>query len=68
MNQSVQIEGFCTLGRFIDEGPQTIFGDQFVASISDLLSFHRLLTHGPYDYNVARTLGVNYIWDIPSPR
>jgi hypothetical protein len=68
MNHSVQIEGFCTLGRFIDEGSQTIFGDQFVASISDLPSFNRLLTRGPCDYNVARTLGVNYIWDIPSPR
>lgn len=68
LSHGFQVQGSYTFGRCIDEGSQTIFGDQFVASIPGLPAFDRRLRRGPCDYNVTHTLVVNYIWNIPSPQ
>jgi Carboxypeptidase regulatory-like domain/TonB dependent receptor/TonB-dependent Receptor Plug Domain len=56
-----------TWGKGIDTGSTSVIDDAFTNSISSPYFFwpgRRALS----DYNIAHTLIINYIWDIPTPK
>jgi hypothetical protein len=68
MSHGFQVQGTFTWGRSIDTSSATGLGDPFSNSISSLNYFDTRLTRGLSDFNVGRTLVVNGIWDVPSPK
>ncbi|MDP9161521.1 MAG: TonB-dependent receptor [Acidobacteriota bacterium] len=68
MSHGFQIQGSFTWGKAIDEGSNSVAGDPFQNSISSQFFFDRKLRRGPADFNVARNLVINYIWQVPTPR
>ncbi|HKV41903.1 MAG TPA: hypothetical protein VJX67_22050, partial [Blastocatellia bacterium] len=68
MSHGVQLEGSFTWGKSIDTGSATMAGDQFANSISSLPFYSLSAIQGPSDFNVGRTLVVNAIWDVPTPK
>src|SRR5487761_1627508 len=68
MSPGVQLEGSFTWGKSIDQGSANVIGDQFSNSISSLPFYSLSSIQGPSDFNVGRTLVVNAIWDIPTPK
>src|SRR5487761_12789 len=68
MSRGIQLEGSYTWGKSIDQGSGSTQGDPFANSISNQFYFDRSLRRGLSDYNVAQTLVINYIWDIPTPQ
>jgi hypothetical protein len=68
MSHGFQMQGTFTWGRSIDTSSATGLGDPFSNSISSLNYFDTRLTRGPSDFNVNRTLVINGIWDVPSPK
>jgi Carboxypeptidase regulatory-like domain/TonB-dependent Receptor Plug Domain/TonB dependent receptor len=68
MSHGFQVQGAFTWGRSIDTSSATLAGDAFGNSISSLNYFDTRLTRGLSDFNVGRTLVINGIWDVPSPK
>jgi hypothetical protein len=68
MSHGLQAQAAYTWGRCIDEGSQSIFGDQFVASIPGLPSYNRFLRRGPCDFNISQSLSINFIWNVPGSK
>ena len=68
MSYGVQLQGSFTWGKSIDQGSATLVGDQFSNSISSLPFYSLSSIQGPSDFNVGRTLVVNAIWDVPTPK
>jgi hypothetical protein len=68
MSHGFQIQGSFTWGKAIDEGSNSVAGDPFQNSISSQFFFDRRLRRGPADFNVARNLVINYLWQLPTPR
>jgi outer membrane receptor protein involved in Fe transport len=68
MSHGFQMQGTFTWGRSIDTSSATGLGDPFSNSISSLNYFDTRLTRGRSDFNVGRTLVINGIWDVPSPK
>jgi len=68
ISHGFQVQGSFTLGKAIDEGSNSIAGDAFQNSISSEFFFDRKLRRGPADFNVARNLVINYIWQVPTPK
>ncbi|MGH9354764.1 MAG: carboxypeptidase regulatory-like domain-containing protein, partial [Terriglobia bacterium] len=68
MSHGVQLEGSFTWGKSIDTGSSTEAGDQFSNSISSLPFYSLSAIQGLSDFNIARTLVVNAIWDVPTPK
>jgi hypothetical protein len=67
MSHGFQVQGSYTWAKGIDTNSSSGFGDQFTNSISSLYTFCRRCTRGLSDFNIAQSLGVSYIWNIPSP-
>jgi hypothetical protein len=68
MSHGFQVQGSFTWGKAIDEGSNSVAGDPFQNSISSQFFFDRKLRRGPADFNVARNLVINYIWQVPAPK
>ena len=68
MSHGLQLQGSYTWGKNIDTGSASFVGDPFQNSISSLFWFCKTCRRGLSDYNVAQTLVVNYLWDVPTPR
>lgn len=68
MGHGFQLQGSYTWGKSIDTGSASVIGDPFTNSITSLLWFCNACRRGPSDFNIAQTLVVNYIWDIPTPK
>jgi len=68
MSHGFQMQGTFTWGHSIDTSSATGLGDPFSNSISSLNYFDTRLTRGSSDFNVGRTLVINGIWDVPSPK
>ena len=68
MSHGFQMQGTFTWGHSIDTSSATGLGDPFSNSISSLNYFDTRLTRGSSDFNVGRTLVINGIWDMPSPK
>jgi hypothetical protein len=68
MSHGVQIQGSYTWGKSIDTSSATVAGDQFSNSISSLPWYDLKSVRGLSDFNIGRTLVINGIWQVPSPR
>jgi len=69
MSHGFQVQGTFTWGRSIDTSSATVAGDAFGNSIaSPSFFFNPRASRGLSDFNVARTLVINGLWEIPSPK
>ena len=67
MSHGFQVQGSYTWGKGIDTGSASVLGDPFTNSISSLFFFCKRCRRGLSDYNIAQTLVVNYLWNVPTP-
>jgi hypothetical protein len=68
MSHGFQAQGSYTFAKGIDTGSASVVGDPFTNSISSLFWFCRSCRRGLSDYNIAHTLTINYLWNLPSPK
>jgi hypothetical protein len=69
MSHGFQAQGTFTWGRSIDTSSATVAGDAFGNSIaSPSYFFNPRASRGLSDFNVGRTLVVNGLWELPSPK
>jgi hypothetical protein len=69
MSHGFQVQGTFTWGRSIDTSSATVAGDAFGNSIaSPSYFFNPRASRALSDFNVARTLVVNGLWELPSPK
>lgn len=69
MSHGFQVQGSYTWGKILDTGSASLIGDPFTNSISSPLWFDcNSCRKGLADFNVAQTLVMNYLWDLPTPR
>jgi len=67
VSHGLSAEGSFTFGKSIDEGSSNTLGDQFINSVSTLFWFDRRIRRAVSDYNVPRSLSVNFNYLVPSP-
>src|ERR1700733_8459747 len=67
LSHGLQVQGYYTWSRVIDEGSASIVGDPFANSISSLFFFAPKYRRGPADFNVTNNLAINYTWYVPTP-
>jgi hypothetical protein len=69
MSHGFQVQGTFTWGRSIDTSSATVAGDAFGNSIaSPSYFFNPRVSRALSDFNVARTLVINGLWELPSPK
>ena len=68
MSHGFQVQGSYTWGKSIDTGSASTLGDPFLNSVSSPFWFCKSCRRGLSDFNIAQTLVVNYIWDVPTPK
>jgi hypothetical protein len=68
MHHGFQMQGTFTWSKSIDTSSASVAGDTFGNSISSLHWFDMRLSRGLSDFNVGRTLVVNGVWDVPTPK
>ena len=69
MSHGFQVQGTFTWGRSVDTSSATVAGDAFGNSIaSPQFFFNPRLSRGPSDFNIGKTLVINGLWEIPSPK
>ena len=69
MSHGFQVQGTFTWGRSIDTSSATVAGDAFGNSIaSPSFFFNPRASRALSDFNVARTLVINGLWELPSPK
>ncbi|MGH9356888.1 MAG: TonB-dependent receptor domain-containing protein, partial [Terriglobia bacterium] len=68
MSHGLQLQSSFTWGKSMDTNSASVAGDQFGSSIASLSWFDQSLTRGLSDFNVGRTLVVNAVWQVPSPK
>jgi hypothetical protein len=69
MSHGFQVQGTFTWGRSIDTSSATVAGDAFGNSIaSPSYFFNPRVSRGLSDFNVSRTLVINGLWELPSPK
>lgn len=68
LTRGFQIEGSYTWGKNIDTGSASVLGDPFTNSVSSPFFFCKTCRRGLSDYNIAQTLTVNYLWNVPIPK
>ncbi len=68
MSHGLQLTGSYTWAKSIDTGSATVAGDQFGNSISSLYWFDPRVNRGLSDFDVGRTLVINGLWSLPSPK
>ncbi|MGB9067860.1 MAG: carboxypeptidase regulatory-like domain-containing protein [Candidatus Acidiferrales bacterium] len=66
MSHGLQVQGSYTWGRSIDTGSGVTKTSQYSNSITSLFWFCKTCRRGLSDFNIAQTLVVNYIWDVPT--
>jgi hypothetical protein len=66
MSYGLQAQGSYTWGKCLDSGSGSAIGDPFQNSIANLPFFDPSQEHGPCDFNVAQTLVLNAVWNLPS--
>jgi hypothetical protein len=69
MSHGFQVQGTFTWGKSIDTSSATVAGDAFGNSIaSPSYFFNPRVSRGLSDFNVGRTLVINGLWELPSPK
>jgi hypothetical protein len=68
MTHGLQVQGSFTWSKSIDDSSGTGYADQFSNSMSSLVHFDNRLLRGVSDFNIGRTLVINGIWQVPTPK
>ena len=68
MSRGFQVQGSFTWQKIIDDASGGNAADQFLNGISSVWVFDPRVLRGPADFNIPRTLTINYLWQIPSPK
>jgi hypothetical protein len=68
MSHGFQAQGSFTWGKGIDTGSASVIGNPFTNSISSPFWFCAICRRGLSDFNIGRTLVINYLWDVPIPK
>ncbi|MGB9067870.1 MAG: TonB-dependent receptor [Candidatus Acidiferrales bacterium] len=68
MSHGLQVQGSYTWGKGIDTGSSVSKYNQYNNSLSNPFWFCESCWRGLTDFNVAQTLVVNYIWDVPTSK
>ena len=68
MSRGLQVQGSFTWGKSIDDGSSSVTGDTFSNSIAAPQWYAIKSNRGLSDYNVARTLVINAIWQVPQAK
>jgi Carboxypeptidase regulatory-like domain/TonB dependent receptor len=68
MTHGLQLQGAFTWSKSIDDSSGTGYADQFSNSMSSLVHFDNRLLRGVSDFNIGRTLVINGIWQVPTPK
>ncbi|MGH9355169.1 MAG: hypothetical protein ACRD10_03480, partial [Terriglobia bacterium] len=68
MSHGLQMQSSFTWGRSIDTNSASVAGDQFADGISSLAWWDQKLSRGLSDFAVPRTLTINGVWNIPTPK
>ncbi|MGH9438652.1 MAG: TonB-dependent receptor domain-containing protein, partial [Terriglobia bacterium] len=68
MSHGLQMQGSFTWGRSIDTNSASVAGDQFADGISSLAWWDQRLSRSLADFAVPRTLTVNGVWNVPTPK
>ena len=69
MSHGFQAQGSYTWGKNIDMGSSSVAGDQFTNSISSPpFWFCRECRRALSDFNIAQSLVINYVWNVPTPK
>jgi hypothetical protein len=68
MSRGLQVQGSFTWGKSIDDGSSTVTGDTFSNSIAAPQWYAMKSNRGLSDYNVARTLVINAVWEVPQAK
>jgi len=62
-----QAQGSFTWGKNIDTGSATSIPDPYTNSLAGNFWFCTTCRRGLSDFNIAKTLTMNFIWDVPTP-
>jgi outer membrane receptor protein involved in Fe transport len=65
MRHGLQVQGSFTWGKSIDNNSSSVGGGAFSNSIVSLLWFNLKQSRGVSDFNVGRTLSINWTWQVP---
>jgi hypothetical protein len=68
MSHGFQIQGAYTWGKSIDTSSSSVASDAFRNTIPSLHWFDLKMGRGLSDFNIGRTLVLNGIWQLPSPK
>jgi hypothetical protein len=68
MSRGFQVQGSYTWGKNIDTGSASVIGDPFTNSISSPYFFCKTCRRGLSDFDIAQTIEVNYLWNVPTPK
>jgi hypothetical protein len=69
MSHGFQAQGTFTWGRSVDTSSATVAGDAFGNSVaSPQFFFNPRVNRGVSDYNIGKTLVINGLWELPSPK
>jgi hypothetical protein len=68
MVHGIQMQASYNWGKCMDTGSNPALSDPFINSLPDYMYFASSLRKGLCDYNVAQSLSVSYIWNIPAPK
>jgi hypothetical protein len=68
MSHGVQLQGSFTWGKAIDTGSGTTAGDEYTNGLSSLPWYDLKSIRGVSDFNIGRTLVINGVWQVPSPK
>jgi len=66
VSHGFQAQGSFTWGKNIDTGSATSIPDPYTNSLAGNFWFCTACRRGLSDFNIAKTLTINYIWDIPT--
>jgi hypothetical protein len=68
ISHGFQVQGSFTWSKAIDTGSASVIGNPYTNSISSPFWFCSSCRRGLSDFNIGRTLVINYLWDVPIPK
>jgi hypothetical protein len=68
MSHGVQFQASFTWGKSLDENSAGAGADSFQNSLSSLHWYNMKLSKAVSEYNIGRTLVIDALWDIPTPK
>lgn len=67
LSHGVQFKAAYTWGKCLDTSSSRIANDSFLNSLANMMYFNKDMRNGPCDFDIAQSLTVNYLWQLPRP-